>query len=83
MKNWKLELKPGDIISYSSPCPPFKNITDVVQRVYHHYSGERFLRIKFQHQDEEIVTAYDYIEHPVYSADFIGDYEAFISHGQD
>lgn len=82
MKNWKLELKSGDIISYSSPCPPFKSITDVVQRVYH-YSGERFLRIKFQHQNEEIVTGYDYIEHPRLLGDLADDYEAFINHGKD
>ena len=82
MKNWKLELKSGDIISYSSPCPPFKNITDVVESVCHYPNG-RFLRIKFQHHDNEIVAGYNYIEHPVYSADLIGDYEAFMNSGKD
>lgn len=82
MKNWKLELKPGDIISYSSSCPPWINITDVVERV-HHYPNSRFVRIKFQHQDNAVLTGYDYIEHPVFSADLIGDYEAFINHDKD
>lgn len=81
MEDWKLELKPGELVTWYSPCPPWYSITDVIQAI-HHDVNSGYLSIKFQHHTNTIYTTYSYIERPIFSTDIVEDYAALTDNNQ-
>lgn len=52
---WKHSIKPGDIITWSSPCEPWLSITDFVQEIHHSYS-KNCLSIRWQNRQDVTYT---------------------------
>lgn len=73
IENWKLELKPNDVVTWTSPCLPWLIITDVIQEINHDINTG-YVYIKWKNCNDRTYTSYNFLSKPSWSEDIKDDY---------